>query len=223
MNKIILVIAAHPDDEALGCGGTIVRHVAEGDTLHAVFMADGVSSRSNSTSEDLERRLGAAKRAHEILGLQRVEYLGLPDNRMDSLPMLEVVQALEAIIRAIKPQVIYTHYHGDLNVDHRVTHQAVMTACRPLPGGSVKEIYSFEVLSSTEWAAPQQEPFTPNMFVDISDFLEIKFKALQAYGHEMRPAPHARSMEHAKHLARLRGYSVGVAAAEGFVAIRQIR
>jgi len=223
MTKTVLVIAAHVDDEALGCGGTIARHVADGDAVHAVFMADGVSSRPDSAKEDLERRMVAAQCAHEILGLQRVEYLGLPDNRMDSLPLLDVVQALETFIQVVAPQVIYTHHYGDLNIDHRITHQAVMTACRPLPGNPVREIYGFEVLSSTEWATPQQEPFVPNVFVDISNFLEIKRKVLHAYQLEMRPAPHSRSIEHAEYLARHRGHSVGVVAAEAFVAIRLIR
>lgn len=150
MNETILIVAAHTDDEALGCGGTIARHVADGDMAHAVFMADGVSSRPGAARDNLERRMAAAKQAHEILGLRRVEYLGLPDNRMDSLPLLDVVQALEAVVQAIAPQVIYTHHHGDLNIDHRSTHQAVMTACRPLSGSTIREIYSFEVLSSTE-------------------------------------------------------------------------
>ena len=223
MNQTVLIIAAHTDDEALGCGGTIARHVAAGDAVHAVFMADGISSRSGATPADMEQRMAAARQAHEILGLQRVEYLGLPDNRMDSLPLLDVVQALEVVIQALSPQVIYTHHHGDLNIDHRITHQAVMTACRPQPGSSVREIYGFEVLSSTEWAAPQQEPFVPNVFVDISDFLQTKHKALQAYRGEMRSAPHSRSIEHVEYLARHRGHSVGVDAAEAFVTIRIIR
>lgn len=223
MNRTVLIVAAHTDDEALGCGGTIARHVAEGDMVHAVFMADGVSSRPNVAANDLARRMSAAKRAHKTLGFQRVHYLGLPDNRMDRLPLLDVVQALEAVIQAVAPQVIYTHHHGDLNIDHRITHQAVITVCRPLPGGAVREIYGFEVLSSTEWASPQQAPFVPNVFVDISDFLKIKRKALQAYQLEMRPAPHSRSIEHAEHLARHRGYTAGVAAAEAFVAIRLVR
>ena len=223
MNKTVLIVAAHADDEALGCGGTIARHVADGDTVHAVFMADGVSSRPGAAVVELDRRMASAKQAHVILGLQRVVYLGLPDNRMDSLPLLDVVQALESVLQGIAPQVIYTHHHGDLNIDHRITHQAVMTACRPLPGSLVREIYCFEVLSSTEWATPQQEPFVPNVFVNISDFLAIKLKALQAYQLEIRPAPHSRSIEHAEYLARHRGHTFGVAAAEAFVAIRVIR
>lgn len=223
MNKTVLIVAAHTDDEALGCGGTIARHVAEGDMVHAVFMADGVSSRQDTKANDIKNRKAAEKRAHEILGLRKVQYLGLPDNRMDSLPLLDVVQPLEKIILKLTPQIIYTHHHGDLNIDHRITHQAVMTACRPIPGNTVLEIYGFEALSSTEWATPQQEPFVPNVFVDISEYLDVKLKALKAYKIEMRPAPHSRSIEHAEILSKHRGYSMGVEAAEGFVAVRIIR
>jgi LmbE family N-acetylglucosaminyl deacetylase len=222
-NKTVLIVAAHADDEVLGCGGTIAKHTSEGDVVHAVFMADGVRSRSNTADVDLPRRMVAAKQAHKILGLQRVEFLELPDNCMDSVPLLKIVQALEAVIQKISPQVIYTHHHGDLNIDHRITHNAVMTACRPVPGCAIKEIYSFEVLSSTEWAVPSLEPFLPNCFVDIKNFLDHKIKALQAYELEMRPVPHSRSIEHVKCLARHRGYSVGVDAAEAFMSIRQIR
>jgi LmbE family N-acetylglucosaminyl deacetylase len=223
MNRRVLVVAAHADDEVLGCGGTIARHVAEGDAVHAIFMADGVTSRTNTAAGDLERRLAAARQAHKILGLQRVEYLELPDNSMDSLPMLQIVQAVERAIQPISPSVIYTHHHGDLNIDHRLTHQAVMTACRPQPESTVKEILSFEVLSSTDWATPSHEPFMPNVFVDISDFLATKLEALQAYQSEMRNAPHSRSIAHAEYLARHRGHTVGLVAAEAFVSVRHIR
>ena len=223
LGRTVVVVAAHSDDEALGCGGTIARHVAEGDTVHAVFMADGVSSRSGSAGEELRDRLAAARRAHEILGIQRVEYLGLPDNRMDSTPMLDIVKGLERVLQSMAPEIIYTHHHGDLNVDHRITHQAVMTACRPTPGATVRAIYGFEVLSSTEWATPQQDPFLPNAYVDISAFLETKLQAVRAYYTEMREHPHSRSIEHVECLARHRGYSVGVPAAEAFMVTRIVR
>ena len=141
---------------------------------------------------------------------------------MDSVPMLGVVQALEPIVRKIQPERVYTHHHGDLNVDHRVTHQAVLTACRPLPGSSVREILAFEVISSTEWATPGLAPFIPHALVDISAYLPKKLEALAAYELEMRPAPHSRSVEHIEALARHRGNSVGVEAAEGFEVVRMI-
>lgn len=223
MSKTVLIVAAHTDDEALGCGGTIARHVAEGDTVFAVFMADGVSSRTQTDHEDLTNRNAAAEHAMEILGIQESFYLGLPDNRLDSLPLIEVVQRLEPIILKLQPNIIYTHHHGDLNVDHRITHQALLTACRPMPGSSVHAIYAFEVMSSTEWATPFADPFVPNHYVDISNHINIKMDALRAYQLEMRVAPHSRSIPHLTHLAHHRGQSVGVVAAEAFVTIRSIR
>lgn len=222
MTNCVLVVAAHTDDEALGCGGTIARHVAEGDTVYAVFMADGVSSRTASDQADFASRMQAAENARVILGIEENFYLGLPDNRMDSIPLIDVVQKLEPIIDKVKPNIVYTHHHGDLNVDHRITYQAVMTACRPLPESSVRAIYAFEVMSSTEWATPTAEPFLPNYFVDISAHLSTKNDALDAYRVEMRKAPHSRSMQHLSSLASHRGQTVGVLAAEAFVSIRVV-
>jgi len=218
-----LIVAAHTDDEVLGCGGTIARHVSEGDVVYAVFMADGVSSRAQADQNDLALRNSASEHARKILGIQKNYYLGLPDNRLDSLQLIEVIQRLEPIIHELKPNTIYTHHHGDLNVDHSITHRAVMTACRPVPGHSVREIYAFEVMSSTEWATPFAEPFIPNHYVDISCQLTQKLNALGAYEVEMRETPHSRSVEHITHLAYHRGHTVGVMAAEGFVTVRCLR
>ena len=222
MNKTVLVVAAHTDDEALGCGGTIARQVSKGDAVFAVFLADGVTSRPDATREELEQRNSAAAKAHEILGIKKAYMLGFPDNRMDSIPLLDIVQKLECVLDEVKPQVIYTHHCGDLNVDHRITHQAVLTACRPVPGASVKEIYAFEVLSATEWNSPGLNPFIPNVFIDISAHLDIKMKALAAYELEMRGEPHARSLVNARRLADFRGNCVGVSAAEGLSLVRLI-
>lgn len=223
MINCVLVVAAHTDDEALGCGGTIARHVAEGDTVYAVFMADGVTSRSNVCDRDLVIRNSAATIAADILGIKEIYHLGLPDNRMDSIPLLDAVQKLEPVIDKLKPNIVYTHHHGDLNVDHRITHQAVMTACRPVPGSCVRSIFSFEIMSSTEWAAQGQSAFLPNHFVDVTDYLHIKIAALKAYTIEMRTAPHSRSISHINSLAVHRGMSVGVDAAEAFSVIRSLR
>ena len=222
MNKTVLVVAAHTDDEALGCGGTIARHVAEGDTVYAAFLADGVTSRPDSTNEELDQRNSAAAKAHEILGIKKAYMLGFPDNRMDSIPLLDIVQKLEGVLDEVKPQVIYTHHCGDLNVDHRITHQVVLTACRPVPGASVKEIYAFEVLSATEWNSPGLNPFIPNVFIDITNHLVTKMKALELYELEMREEPHSRSLANAKRLAEFRGNCVGVAVAEGLSLVRLI-
>lgn len=218
----VLVVAAHADDEVLGCAGVIARHAAEGCCVQVVLIADGVTSRAGAQAEALRSREAAARRAHAILGVSITSHLGLPDNRLDTLPLLDVVQPLEAIIEKFRPHLIYTHHHGDLNVDHRITHQAVMTACRPLPGGCVREIRCFEVLSSTEWGAPAFAAFTPNIFLDIGAYLDLKLAALEAYEEEMRAVPHSRSVVHAEILARHRGYSVGLAAAEAFVLARSV-
>ena len=221
--KTILVVAAHADDEALGCGGTIARHVAEGDTVHAVFLADGVSSRQGADAHELEQRLAAAEQARQVLGITTTTFLGLPDNRLDSLPLIDIIRPLETVVRQISPQVIYTHHYGDLNIDHRIAHQAVMTACRPIPECPVKEIYAFEVMSSTEWNSVGLMPFLPNFFNDISVYLEIKLKAMEAYMLEMRPMPHSRNKEHLTALARHHGHCLGLDAAEAFMVIRLLR
>ena len=143
---------------------------------------------------------------------------------MDSIDLLDVVKEVEKKNEELKPDVVVTHHGGDLNIDHRIIHQAVITACRPQPGQTVKRILSFEVPSSTEWQSPSSgNPFVPNWFEDISDTLELKIKALEAYESEMRKWPHARSIKALEHLARWRGASVGAEAAEAFMLVREIR
>lgn len=220
MNNKILVIVAHADDEAIGCGGTIARHTAQGDSVELLILADGVTSRTNSDSADLANRQSATDLAQTVLGIRQATYLGFTDNSLDSVPLLHVVHQIEPVMRRVEPDIVYTHHVGDLNIDHRITHQATMTACRPLPGQSVKEIYTFEVVSSTEWNSPFLYPFVPQLFVDITDHLDTKLKALEAYKIEMRPAPHSRSVEHIRALAIHRGHSAGVSAAEAFMVMR---
>lgn len=220
--KTILVIAAHSDDEALGCGGTIAKHVAGGDDVHVVFMADGVSSREGENSIDFSKRTSSMVAAAEILGISSTNCLGFPDNKMDTIPLLEIIKSLEIVIDKIAPEVIYTHHYGDLNIDHRLTHQAVMTACRPTPNSCIKKILAFEVVSSSEWSTPGVLPFIPNYFVNISDYLETKISSLNAYSQEMHLAPHSRSIKNIEYLAKHRGFCVGSNAAEAFEVIRII-
>lgn len=220
--KKVLVVAAHPDDEALGCAGTIAKHVEAGDEVHLLFMTDGVGSRELIANE-ADLRLFAAKTAAKLLNVKSFNTLTFPDNRMDSVPLLLITKALEDKIASVKPEIIYTHHIGDLNVDHQITHKAVMTACRPQPDFCVKEIYAFEVLSSTEWQTPGVTPFIPNVFVDISDYIGVKNKILEAYSEEMRQLPHSRSIENAVSIASVRGSSVGVQYAEAFSGIREVR
>ena len=221
--NVVLVVVAHADDEVLGCGGAIARHVTEGDRVHVVYLADGVGARGGNFDLEVAKRNDARSRALNELGVAGWSAFEFPDNKMDSVPLLDVIQAVEQVVRDLQPCIIYTHHYGDLNVDHRVTHQAVMTACRPQPGASVREIYAFEVMSNTEWASPGLAPFVPNAYIDITKFWIKKRAALEAYDLEMRQAPHSRSIEHIEVLARHRGSCMGVAAAEAFMVMRSIR
>ena len=222
MTKTVLVVAAHSDDEALGCAGTMAKHSAAGDQVHVLFMTDGVGSRYAAGGEVLERQ-SAAQKAGEILGVASFKNLNFSDNKMDAVPLLDVTKAVEKIISELKPDVIYTHHIGDLNVDHQITHKAVMTACRPQPGFCVKEIYCFEVLSSTEWQTLGVMHFLPSVFVDIADCIEIKREVLQTYSEEMRRSPHSRNIHNALRLNALRGHSVGVDYAEAFMLLRNLK
>ena len=223
--KIILVVAAHPDDEVLGCGGTIARHLAKGDEVHIVFMADGVTSRGVCTnSVEHNERNHAAFEASQSLGITTpLTFLGFPDNRMDTVALLEITQSLESVIKMIQPETIYTHHFGDLNIDHQITHKAVMTACRPQGSYSVKTILCFEIPSSTEWQTPYSgQAFEPNWFVDISDTLRIKMKALRAYHEEMREWPHPRSYKFIEYQVELAGAKIAFEKVESFTLARHI-
>jgi len=222
MNKQILVVAAHSDDEVLGCAGTIVRHINAGDKVHLLFMTDGVGSRLG-VNISVNSRILAAENSAKILGVTSVENLDFPDNRMDEVALLDIVQSLEGVIYKIKPDVVYTHHIGDLNIDHQITHKALITACRPQSGFCVKEIYTFEIPSSTEWNTPGVEPFSPNVYIDITDYIDIKKQALEVYSKEMRQPPHSRSIDNTIRLNALRGNSVGVDYAEAFMLIRMSR
>lgn len=220
----ILVVAAHPDDEVLGCGGTIARHAATGDSVHILFLADGVTARAGEerSAAKIEARAEAARAAARTMGAEPPRFAGLPDNRLDGVDLLDVVKLVEVAVAELRPVVVYTHHVGDLNVDHRIVHQAVVTACRPLPESCVRAVYAFETVSSTEWAYSRGHAFHAARFVEITDQLETKKQALSCYASEMRAFPHARSIENIEALARLRGASVGVGAAEAFVVVREI-
>lgn len=220
MNKTVLIVAAHPDDEVLGCGGTIARHAAEGDVVHVVFMADGEGARPGHPDDAIAKRQVAASKALKIMGGSEVSFLGFMDNSLDVCTLLDLIKPLERIIVKIQPHIVYTHHHGDLNIDHELTHRAVMTACRPRPGNTIEEIYCFEIVSSTEWNTPGLRPFTPMRFVDITRHLETKIRALEVYAAEMQEFPHARSVENVRAIAAYRGASVGFAAAEAFCVAR---
>ena len=226
-NKV-LVVAAHPDDEVLGCGGTIARLASEGRAVHVLLLADGEKSRaaadgSGVAAGAVAARKAAAEKACRILGCESVESLSMPDNRMDGLVLLDVVKEIEARIVRHAPTTLLTHHGSDVNVDHRIVSQAVIVACRPVPNHSVRELLFYEVPSSTEWCPPRSaDNFAPNYFVDVSATLDRKINALKAYASEVRDFPHPRSCLAIEALARWRGATVGVAAAEAFVVGRKI-
>ena len=221
MTKKVMVIVAHPDDEVLGCGATIARHSDQGDEVTLLVMADGETSRDDSDLNTEERSEGLYSAA-KILGINEVYAEKFPDQQMDTIPFLEIVRSIENKICECNPSIIYTHHGGDLNLDHKITHQAVMTACRPQPDSLVDSIYTFEVLSSTEWASNAEKQFRPLRACDISDYLDKKLAALECYKKEMREFPHPRSIEAVRCLAKIRGSQYGVDAAEVFSIEREI-
>jgi LmbE family N-acetylglucosaminyl deacetylase len=222
----ILVLAAHPDDEVLGCGGTLAKLAKEGALVHIAFLADGVFSRAGEQATqqlELSARRSAAEKACDILGASSVSFGDFPDNRMDMIPLLEITQKVEQLIVRYQPEMVFTHHAGDVNIDHRRVHDAVVTACRPQKGHPVKTLLCFEVPSSTEWQLPGSAPvFTPNWFVDISFTLDCKIAALRTYSSELRNWPHPRSIQGVEHLAHWRGATVGVNAAEAFMLGRKL-
>lgn len=219
----VLVVAAHPDDEVLGCGGAIARHCDRGDVVDIVFLADGVASRPGHDRAERARRRASADWAAQILGARPPHFANLPDQELDGIGTLAIAKIIETYSRELQPTVVYTHHHGDLNVDHRLVSNATLTAFRPLPFSLVRTIYGFEVLSSSEWrfGAPG-EAFHPARFVDLEKVLPRKLEALKAYAEEMRAFPHPRSYEAVKALSVLRGVQVGLCAAEAFTVYRDV-
>lgn len=224
MTARIAAIFAHPDDEVLACGATLARHAAAGDEVRILILATGLTSRGAVPPEELARLRDHAAAAAAALGAAGVELANFPDNAMDSLPLLDVVKRVEAFLDGFPADTIYTHHAGDVNVDHRVTHQAVITACRPLPGACVRTILAGEVNSSTEWTPPGSLPaFLPSEFVTVEATLAAKLAAMECYPGELRQWPHPRSLKGIKALARWRGTQSGCEAAEAFVTVRRLR
>lgn len=217
----VLVLAAHPDDEVLGCGGTIARLADAGADVLIGILGEGSTSRAmNRADGDLaavaELR-AQSERAAELLGATDLAHIGLPDNRFDSLDLLDVVKAVEALVERSAAELVLTQHGGDLNVDHQAVFRAAMTATRPVPGQSVREVLAFEVASSTEWAFQRFAPvFRPNTFVDVTATIDRKIAAMEMYVNEIREAPHPRSRESLMAQAVRWGSTVGVHAAEAF-------
>lgn len=224
-NKL-LIVAAHPDDEILGCGGTASKLIREGWEAYTLILGEGVTSRDGQRDVDARKAdLGNLRhdllKANEIIGVKEVFTCAFPDNRFDTVALLDIVKEVEKIKNKIKPSMIFTHFGGDLNIDHQICQRAVLTATRPMTGETVKEIYSFEVLSSTEWMYPPA--FCPTVFFDISADIKNKQSAMSAYQKELCEFPHPRSLRGIEISAQNWGLKIGVPFAEAFVPLRIIK
>jgi N-acetylglucosamine malate deacetylase 1 len=218
-----LCVAAHPDDEILGAGATMAALSDAGCEVHVLVLGEGVGARFEGDvrpDEEVDELAGELRRAAEIVGAIPHQ-LNLPDNRFDQWDMLDVVHAVEGVKAQVEPDLVFTHHHGDMNVDHRVTANATLTAFRPLPGERPVTLLAFETLSSTEWN-PAGAPFAPNWYEDAAPGLERKLAAMDAYRHELREWPHPRSLEGIRVLARRHGMTVGLEAAEAFMLLRRV-
>ena len=223
MNENVLIIVAHSDDETISMAGTICKHIKKGDKVYVSSMTNGVGSRPKQNDSDINERKFSAMKASQILGFQWIESYDFDDNSMDNYPLIQIVKCIENIKTKYKPSLIYTHSNSDLNIDHRVVLNAVLTAFRPQPGELCKEIRLFEVPSSTDYSSTALSPrFNPNLFIDISNFWDKKLLALKSYDSEMREYPHSRSIDGILNLSRRRGNQVGFDLAEAFEVVRKL-
>jgi LmbE family N-acetylglucosaminyl deacetylase len=219
----VLVVAAHPDDETLGAGGTVARFTQEGSEVWVCLICDGVSARHS----EVDRQKDCAARACEVLGVSNVVFCDLPDQRLDTVSLVEVITPIEKCVAELRPDIVLTHFEEDVNQDHGVVFNATMVATRPTPGSTVRTVMCFETASSTEWAAPfPGRTFAPNVFVDIKETLAQKVAAMSVYGDthmsELRPYPHPRSLEAIEVYAKRHGVAVGMEAAEPFMLVRGV-
>jgi LmbE family N-acetylglucosaminyl deacetylase len=226
VNRRVLVVAAHPDDEVLGCGGTVAKLANNGCEIFTLILGTGIASRyetgqSEKAEREIEKLRDAMYEANAIIGVKKVFTGDFPDNKFDTAALLNLIKAVERIKKEVRPDIIFTHYENDLNIDHQLTYKAVITSARPLPDETVREIYSFEVPSSTEWNCPLR--FSPEVFFDVTETIELKAKALEIYKSELRDFPHPRSVNGIKINSQYRGMTAGVLYAEAFKAVRFIR
>ena len=222
--KKILVVVAHPDDEVLGCGGTIAKLVDKKCKVKVLFLSDGESSRLKKIDNKKNHfRRTCAIKAMKILGVKEFSFENFPDNEFDKISLLTITKRIEGEIKKYNPDTILTHHNSDLNIDHQITSRAVLTACRPKIKNNVKLILFFEILSSTEWNITSKKNFfNPNWYEDITKYLTTKIRAVKCYKKELRNPPHSRSVETIKALSIFRGSSSGVKNAEAFQLGRKI-
>ena len=223
INNKVLIVVAHTDDETIGMGGTIKKHINKGDDVFAISMTDGIGSRDSFDKEEIFKREESSNLASQILGFNWLERYKFKDNMLDDQPLLEIIKLIEKFKKIIQPNLVYTHCGADLNIDHRVVVNAVITAFRPEPSDPCSEIRLFEIPSATDFGNEFiTGKFNPNLFEEITNTWDDKEEALLAYKEELRCFPHSRSLEGIKNLAKLRGNQVGLEMAEAFQIIRKI-
>ena len=224
--KKILVIAAHPDDEIYGMGGTIARLAAEGNEVHVLIVTDGSTAQyrgSADLSMILQRKKKETEKALSIVGAISCRYGELPDMCLDTIAHIKINEVIEKAIDEIAPDVVYTHFWGDVNMDHQKVFESTLVAVRPTSSQTVRELYCYSVPSSTEWQPDLRVAFTPNVFVDISDYTVQKAAAIAAYATELRPYPHPRSAEAVQAQDIAKGLQIGLPAAEEFILLRSVQ
>lgn len=224
--KKALIIVAHPDDEVLGMGGTIAKLNAKGIETHLLIVTDGSSSQyrnAENLGSIIEKKKAETKAACDLLGVRSVLYGNLPDMKLDAVPHIDINAVIEGAIRSLCPDTVFTHFYGDVNLDHQAVFKSVMVACRPLSGQCVRRLYCFENPSSTEWnAISSATVFVPNYFVNIGDYLKTKLDALSCYQTELRDYPHPRSIGHIERINVAEGIKLGLPAVERFLLIREL-
>jgi LmbE family N-acetylglucosaminyl deacetylase len=226
MNKTILIVAAHPDDEILGCGATIAKYINKGYKAYTLILGEGKTSRDDkrdidSKTQELDLLNHEIINANKVLGVEKTFIESFPDNRFDSVDLLDIIKVVSSVISEVEPSIIFTHYENDLNKDHQLTYQAVITATRPMTSETTSEIYSFEILSSTEWKYPLS--FSPDVFFDVTETIEQKIEAMKMYKSELCNYPHPRSLEGIRLNAQYHGMRVGKKYVEAFKAVRIIK
>lgn len=217
MGKCVLVIAAHPDDEVLGCGGTIALHASQGHRVEAVIAAEGESLRYGPEGVGQSDH---TERARQILGISKVHHLGFHDQRLDTVTLTDIISGIESVVAQVKPDIVYTQWGGDVNRDHQLLFQAQLVATRPTEH-FVRRILAFDTASSTEWAYPRS--FVPDTWVDISTTIDKKIEAMACYKSELRPYPHPRSLDALRARAQAWGNQVCLPSAEAFMTVREVR
>lgn len=216
----ILVVAPHPDDEVLGCGGTVKKHINSGDEVYLCIVTKPLVK--DWSQEYINNKDKEIKNSNDSLGIKDTFFLDLPALRVDTIPQKDINDLLIKIVDKVKPEILYIPFFGDINHDHRLVSEACLVAVRPKPGSAIEKVFAYETISETEWGRGIFKEFIPNVYIDISSTITEKLKAMEFYKSELKKYPHPRSLEGIKILAQKRGMEVGLQYAESFMLLRGI-